>query len=220
MNDFRDSLLLINNRWAWRADDVNFQTFKALSAETELLKLITPFLRGREIMVQAGGHCGMQVEKFALHFETVYTFEPDPRNFYCLSSNLPYGNVVKIQGCLGDAPGFVSLMQPLDDIGSGCIAPGSKTGRFPVFTIDGLGLQSCDFIQLDLEGYEFFALKGAVETIKKFLPVLCLEFYWMERFGVTGPQIEQFLSELGYEYRGNYGTDRVYTPAEKLVTKN
>lgn len=48
-------------------------------------------------------------------------------------------------------------------------------------TIDGLvrekGLQKVDFIKLDIEGAEPYALTGAVETIKKFKPKLAIAIY-------------------------------------------
>lgn len=42
-------------------------------------------------------------------------------------------------------------------------------------TIDGLNLDRCDFIKLDLEGAEPLALSGAIETIKKFHPTILFE---------------------------------------------
>ena len=59
----------------------------------------------------------------------------------------------------------------------------------------------CDLIHLDIEGFEYYALKGAVETIKRTKPVIALE--WMNhgeaRYGSSNDDIEKFLNELGYK---------------------
>jgi hypothetical protein len=44
-----------------------------------------------------------------------------------------------------------------------------------MYRIDDLNLPSCDLIHLDVEGYEAAALQGAIETIKKFKPVVIIE---------------------------------------------
>ena len=44
-----------------------------------------------------------------------------------------------------------------------------------VRTVDGLGLDACDLIWLDIEGAEADAIKGAMATIEKFSPIIVLE---------------------------------------------
>ena len=86
----KDLVFLIDDKWFWRKDDYNLKTYKDLSSETDLLKVVQPYLKGKKVVVQAGGNCGMQVVKFAEFFDTVYTFEPDPVNFHCLVNNLTF----------------------------------------------------------------------------------------------------------------------------------
>ena len=62
-------------------------------------------------------------------------------------------------------------------------------------------LRSLDFIKLDIEGAELLALNGAIESIKKFRPKICLECE--DRF----EEITQFLIDLKYKpyYFNNHG---------------
>ena len=61
--------------------------------------------------------------------------------------------------------------------------------------------EKIDFIKLDIEGAELPALKGAVEIIKKFRPVLYIEVFkeWTKEFGYHPFDLYCFLRELGYK---------------------
>ena len=203
-----DMFVKIKGKWLWRSDDKNFNDFQVLSKETDLLKIVEPYLKNNKVVVQSGGNCGMQVVKFAEFFETVYTFEPDPINFHCLVNNLPYYNVIKMQCCLGDNHKLVSMQD--DDIGIGGFYVNEKSGNIPTLRIDDLNLSACDFIQLDVEGYTLQALKGGINTINKFHPVLSVEYDWVERFGVSVNDLTKFLIELGYVFKGMYTSDAIY----------
>jgi hypothetical protein len=45
-----------------------------------------------------------------------------------------------------------------------------------VITIDSMDLPGCDFLKLDIEGYECQALRGAIDTIKKYRPWIWIEY--------------------------------------------
>jgi len=58
-----------------------------------------------------------------------------------------------------------------------------------------------DFIKCDVEGAEILAVKGAIETIKKYLPVMFLEMLrkWSAKYGYHPNDIIKILEEIGYE---------------------
>ena len=199
----------IKGKWYWRSDDTDFKDFKVFSRETGLLDLVKPYLKGKKVAVQAGGNCGMQVVKFADYFDYVYTFEPDPINFHCLVNNLQYDNVIKMQCCLGDEHKLVSLKD--DNLGIGGFYVNENFGNIPTLRIDDLNLDACDFLQLDVEGYTLQALKGGINTIKKFKPVLSVEYCWIERFGTSQKELTTFLTSLGYVFRKTYTSDAIFT---------
>ena len=203
-----DVFIKVNDEWFWRNDDKDLSDFKLYSSETDLLRLVEPFLKGNKVALQAGGNCGMQVVKFAEFFETVYTFEPDSINFHCLVNNLPYDNVYKFQCCLGDDHKLVSMKDP--HLGIGGFHVDESSGNIPTLKIDDLNLGSCDFIQLDVEGYTLQALKGGIKTIRKFKPVISVEYMWIERFGVSPKDLTVFLTSLGYVFKRMYTSDAIF----------
>lgn len=169
----------------------------------------------KNVMVQAGGNCGLYTKKYANVFRTVYTFEPLPELFECLVRNLvDHPNVVKIQGCVGNEHTLVDI-DPHEggDIGGGHVG---KTGIFPVFKIDDLNLPECNLIHLDVEGYETNALRGAKETIARCKPIICIEYCekWLKRYDTSLAEIEELL--VGYEFVGNARGDRIYKHKETL----
>jgi FkbM family methyltransferase len=175
--------------------------------------LIKP--KHRKTIVQAGGNAGFYVKKYAELFQTVYTFEPDWLNFYCLNLNVPYSNVIKNQGCLGNEHQLVSLNILEKNRGKNHI---SGAGIYPVYTIDNLKLNDCSAIQLDIEGYEFFALLGAVNTINKYKPVIVIEMWdqHTNRYGKdVNIQTVNFLESLGYKQIDSFhDSDKVFRHQE------
>ena len=218
LQDFKEVICVINEddkQIVWRLDDANFQTYNNFKEETELLNIVKPYLKNNKTMVQAGGNCGLQVEKFADYFNNVYTFEPDPINFHCLVNNLALMNVIKLQACVGKERGTVSL-NFYPNIGGFNVS--KEPGHIPVLLVDDLRLTSCDFIQYDIEGYEMNALLGTIETIKKFKPVICLELYeqWLNRYGNSSTEVFAFMKNLGYLAVETYVTDVVFVHKDNL----
>lgn len=127
-----------------------------------------------DTVIQAGGNCGMYPRFYANYFKNVYTFEPDPLNFYCLDYNCQGDNYHKYQGGLGNTNDQLAIRKPSDtNVGMHYIV--DSPGRIQMYKIDDLDLEACDLIHLDVEGYESKALLGGVETIKKFKPVIVTE---------------------------------------------
>lgn len=178
----------------------------------EFLKKLMDHIPNRNIMIQAGGNCGQYVREYAKWFNTVYTFEPDPINFMCLTLNSPR-NVIKTQACLGKEKIFIELDGHVSDDGleAGGMHVGQK-GNIPTVRVDDLNLPGCDLIQLDIEGYEYFALQGAVGTIEQYHPVIIVEWFdaWSARYGVDKTTFDKFLSDRGYQEIMHEHSDTVY----------
>ena len=202
--NYSDKLIFLEDRWHWRSDDTDLKCFKGWKEENQLLNVLNKYLDKKDVMVQAGGNCGMQVDKFAKEFGMVYTFEPDPINFQCLVANLPYSNVVKIQACVADAHKLLDVDFFVDDIGS--IHVKKDQGKIPTFKIDDLALSACDLIQLDVEGYEGKVLEGAIETIIKYSPVITTETLQ----GVDYPDVIKIMNMLAYERVDFTGSDSIW----------
>jgi FkbM family methyltransferase len=157
--------------------------------------------KGRDVVVQAGGNCGVWPIWLASRFKTVYTFEPDPLNFTCLAWNTAaHPNMIRMQAALGDGtpPHFIDLAREEHNCGAHCVD--ESRGVLPVMTIDELILPKCDLIVLDIEGYELRALNGAFETIADHKPVIVIEDKGLsEKYGVLQYDAEKWLAAaFGY----------------------
>ena len=166
--------------WVWPKKDK--RCWRATSRHWNLPQEVISQVSGKTVAVQAGGNCGVYAEQYAQAFKHVYTFEPENVNFYCLCMNLAkLHNVYKFQSFLGSGEEITSsITNPADtqsEPNSGMFHKTDQLGSIPVLSIDQLGLPACDLIHLDIEGGEYDALIGATETINKFKPLICLEWF-------------------------------------------
>ncbi len=157
-----------------------------------------------DIAVDGGAHRGIWTRILSERFSYVFAFEPITDNFLKIPD---FDNVNKINCALGDEEGTF------------CMAPGKhNTGQWHI----GLGLNSTavvrldsykispDFIKLDIEGYELFALKGAEKTIEH-KPAIMLEMNGLsERYGYTDDDLRAYLSNLGYKEAGKWNKDYLF----------
>lgn len=190
--------------WLWVAEDSGAWDGPSREWEQTHRDAYLRHVKSRNVVVQAGGNCGLYPRLFSQYFQTVYTFEPDPLNFHCLVNNCQRDNIIKINAALGDAFELVRVRRAgMSNVGMHTIT--KEGGDFPKitpqFTIDSLGLENCDLIQLDVEGYEPKVIGGALETIRKFHPVISCE---------NGGAVRPRLTELGYEAREVVGADTIY----------
>lgn len=200
-----------DGRWVWPIGCEH--TWDHISSNDGLYTNILPYLKDTNVMVQAGGNCGRVMLPFLDKFQRIYTFEPDPLNFYCLAQNLTGSNVYKFQACLGNEHQMVSLSNMFaHDNGAHYI---SGKGSIPTFMIDDLNLDDCNFIQLDVEGFEYQALLGGINTIKKYSPVICVEWYgpWGNRYNNTFESLNGLLLNLGYKMTHTNDSDIIYVKA-------
>lgn len=166
-------------------------------------------VKNRIAAVQAGGNCGVWPAALAKLFKAVWTCEPDPVNYECLKHNVP-DNVVHIQAALGAEPARVGLKDYGNNIGAHYI---DGPGDIPLVTIDSLELVACDFIALDVEGYELAAFRGAEDTLKRFRPVVQFEDKGLSaRYGVLKGEAVDWLQERGYRVAAYVKRDVVMVP--------
>lgn len=191
--------------WVWPASDSGAWDGPSREWEATHRDGYLKYVRERNVVVQAGGNCGLYPRLFAKYFKTVYTFEPDSLNFFCLVNNCQLPSIVKFNAALGAAPGMVAVKHAGPcNVGMHTVQE-SAVGSIPQMTIDGLNLPACDLIQLDVEGYEPNVIAGALETINKFKPVISCE---------NGGSVSQLLQTLGYEQKESVGADTIFVPLQ------
>lgn len=146
----------------------------------------------------------------------IHCFEGDPFYFRLLEKNS-----AGIQRCflhpllLSDKAGAIRVKNNIS-LGSSTFTSDSTDGTLFDFTSidafagENLAGQPIGIIKTDTDGYDLKILKGAAETIRKYQPVLFLEFdrTLFEKNGDDGPEFLGFLAGLGYSgllVYDNYG---------------
>lgn len=135
-------------------------------------------LQKNEIFVDCGAHHGSVTEKFLkiVHnkYKKIYAIEPDRDNLEMLENRLKDISIIKIIECaLSDKNGEEIFCQGFD-----FASKLSRLGKdnVKIATIDNLNIPAT-FIKMHLEGGELNALKGAVDTIRKYRPIMAVTIY-------------------------------------------
>lgn len=148
--------------------------------------------------IQAGGSVGYWPQRMAIDFERVITFEPEPLMFACLKKNLESQINIEVRNeALGSREGKCGIERR----GFGSHRINEVGLEVDMITIDSLELFDVDLIQLDIEGYEIFALTGAVNTIKNCKPLIQVEILG-DRSEIFG-----FMAMNGYRFIENVNRD-------------
>lgn len=159
--------------------------------------------------VQAGGNIGLWPRRLAQVFDRVITFEPDAISRACLLRNVPPSVEVRPEA-LGEAIGWCGLMR--QSLGSHCVTRGHAIA---VTTLDALALTDLDFLQLDIEGYEWHALMGGRETVARCQPLIQVELrHLTAQYGQSDVAVRELLESWGYrEVAQQPGNDVVFEVA-------
>jgi len=194
----------------WQVPDIDECCINALLVELPDLNVSYTHMNQFRTVIQAGGNIGVYPATMAGQFERVITVEPDLVNYQALLLNVAgRDNIEHHWAAFGDKIGLASVdhVYP-ENIGAHQLKAGSDVR---VLTIDSFCVDNCDFIQLDIEGYEHLALLGAERTIKKTYPVITLELKGLgSRYGYSDEDTINLLQDWGYEIVGRVNRDVIF----------
>lgn len=173
------------------------KTLSATLHEETTHKLINELCKSfKGSIIQAGAFCGDFLPSFSKSCDDfVYAFEPVLENYIMCKLTIEKNNLENVflyNAALGektetlrintnlDKEYHVGGASKIDAVGDLCLA----------LAIDNFSYSSLMLIQLDIEGFELNALKGAKETIKKHHPIIAIE----DNKG----NCAEFLESLGY----------------------
>ena len=185
-----------------------------LNELTTELPLLLDLCRNKRTVIQAGGNAGLWPIAFAEHFNLVITFEPEAENFKCLTKNAAHmPNILWHNAALGEGRYTVGMENPSTrNSGTWRIASGDSV---KVHAIDEMDCDDCDLIQLDVEGYELYALQGAERTIARCRPVICVEVNGTSHaHGISDVDLWVWLSQRGYQRVRQINADEFWIPRE------
>ena len=194
----------------WQVPDLDECCINALLVELPDLKESYAFMNQFRTVIQAGGNIGVYPATMAQQFERVITVEPDTVNYQALLLNVAGSeNIEHTLAAFGHKHGTASVdhVYP-ENIGAHQLKVGTDVKVIP---IDSYGVDDCDFIQLDIEGYEHLALLGAEQTINKTHPIITLELKGLgNRYGYSDEDTIELLASWGYEIVGRVNRDVIF----------
>ena len=159
----------------------------------------------RRTAIDCGAHVGIMSHRMANDFETVHSFEP----IWCeyLKDNLrEYSNVTIHEYALGHTADAIKFAVDPHNTGATHADP-NGTRLVQQYALDDWQFERVDFIKMDLEGWEYYALIGAEQTIRKNRPTLMIELH------KRNPRLDLILETLdswGYERRAQIRKDWIW----------
>ena len=170
------------------------------------------FVKNFRCAIDGGAHYGSWSRYLAKKFNRVISFEPNLKTFECAKLNLIHlPNVDLRQEAIGER-----IDKVLVGRGKMYSHPGMETiigiGDIPLVTIDSLNLDCLDFLKLDLEGYEYHALSGAVDTLVRYKPIVIFEENVRGKLehNIEMGRCGNLLNSLGAKFLKRMGSDYVY----------
>ncbi|MBA65597.1 MAG: hypothetical protein CMG55_07345 [Candidatus Marinimicrobia bacterium] len=198
----------------------------AINNEPEIF-WIRSILNEGDIAIDVGANYGLYTYNLSKSVGSnglVYAFEPVPYTFGTLkkiTTLFRLKNVKLINKGCSDNNGKIKFSIPLQK--NGTIAAGlafidmdekkrnirlgmgehSKivTIESEIIKLDDLNYKNVSFIKVDVEGAELMVLKGSLNTIKKFKPIIMIEIEdrWIESYNIKRENINSFFIDLKYE---------------------
>lgn len=166
--------------------------------------------------IDVGGHIGLWSFNLAHTFTRTVAFEPVAAHRECFERNcadLLLRGSLELNACaLGMTEGSVSIKTAPTSSGDSWV---SGDGDIPMHTLDSFQLQDVDLIKIDCEGYEENVLRGGMQTISTWRPVIMVEQkrdMASERFGLGKLGAVQLLLDMGYRVAAELSGDYLCVP--------
>lgn len=134
----------------------------------------------------------------------VYAFEPYPKTYQKLESNIRMNQTARINAFnigLSNQKGLLHMTQhsPSNSGGFRMTTDTQNTISVPVISLDEFvseqQISRIDFIKIDVEGFELTVLEGAKQVIRQFKPILVFE-YSVENILAQNGNIEEALTSI------------------------
>jgi len=192
-----------------------------------VVKFLFDIIKKSNVIIDAGAHAGSHtiMYKSINPKATIYCFEPQINMYRLLKHNIlknDLQDVYAYNNALANKKAKTTLTGKISDGAAknmdihyggniysnlGGIKIGLGGEKVNTITIDSLNLKSCDFIKMDVEGFEPMVLLGAIKTIKKFKPTILFEDNTqrvssdvLKEFGIKEEQYDtmNILKNIGY----------------------
>lgn len=132
------------------------------------------FVNDFDVCVDVGANVGLWAKPLTKKFKQVIAFEPLQQVYSCLEKNVENLPVQIHKHALGSVNGKVEMQFDEDNTGSSFIT-NVGTGSIIIKRMDDLDLPKFGLLKIDCERHELEVLKGAMDTILKYKPIIVCE---------------------------------------------
>ena len=143
----------------------------------------------------------------------MYSFEPLAENVHHLTDHITINHITNaeiVQAALGQSEKMVGFTVSHNNYQNHITTAQDAIPKVYQTTLDafiaGPGIKPPQLLKIDVEGAETEVLRGAVQTLKRWRPILFLALHGAEQQSACG----DLLKSLGYEL---YGIDGAKIPA-------
>jgi FkbM family methyltransferase len=189
-----------------------------LSWQGRFPEYLLKFVKEPKIFVDVGANYGFMSTALSTVFEQVHAFEVIPKTYDCLVENIKgFDNITAYPCGLGDKKGTMLAKRRLKTAGHSQIVNDPEQialyrqrrhpkqhmvelFEIPIKPLDSFKFERIDLLKIDVEGFEEYVLKGAINTLTNCNPVVALEITREKKTTVirTMDCIE-FMISLGYK---------------------
>ncbi len=135
-------------------------------------KYITDF----DLCIDVGANVGLFTLPLSTKFKKIIAFEPVDQVYECLEKNTQGLNVELRKYALGNANSTIDIEVVNDNTGQSFVKDETMgKGSIDIKRMDDLALPKFGLLKLDCERYELEILKGGIETILKYKPIIIVE---------------------------------------------
>lgn len=174
-----------------------------------------PHIKEGDVVIDAGAAIGDHTISYMQKAgaSNVHAFEVNPKMVECLRHNCQGAHIYPF--ALSNYVGSIFFhADGTGNAGKGFVSSEHQANIGYCVTLDSLNLPRVDFIKWDIEGFEFRAMLGAMETIKRCKPKMMVEIHdeYLLRAGSSMEDLEHFIQSIGYNITVALGerSDRRY----------
>lgn len=172
---------LVHNYWMPTSDDhferlINKRIKKGGPPEyqddvrDEAYKYVTDF----NVAVDVGANVGLWAKPLSKKFNRVFAYEPLEQVYTCLERNVNQSKVYINKFALGSTNNKVNMVYDHINTGGSYVSE-VGTGSIDIKRMDDLNLPKFGLLKIDCERHELEVLKGAMDTILKYKPIIVCE---------------------------------------------
>lgn len=199
------------------------------SYEPESMRIIPKLIKDGMTVMDIGANVGvyaLRLAKLVGEKGRVFAFEPTSYVFPRLIRNIElnnFNNIISEKIALSDtyAQNQLACIRSSFKVGDSCSGnPASELISFVTLDdyVRARGIERVDFIKLDVDGYEYKVIRGALEVINKFSPLILLELCpkTLESVGDNIIELVNTLANLRYKFYSVKGLSK-FSSADAVI---